>query len=679
MIVTVLALSVLGCTGGLFVLVQHIFDAFEPSLRRDLNWKTTRLAQELALATDLGLALDDGELIRRAFDPHTRLEDVLAIVAVDRSGKELAMHGRPPGPLEALFAGSPLDVHAGPTYLVAWAGAVIEGNVVGKVAIVISTRRLAEAQILLRRARWAIAGSGLLSLLGGVLFINVFTRGIARRDAQLATYASGLEDKVAERTAELNRMNLGMSLVLDNVDQGFIVVNLDGVMSPERSKIVDRWFGPAAPETRFADYIEPLAPAEAEWFRLGLLAVADRRMPSELVLDQLPKVITVGERTLSLVYTLFSAHVLTHGADKVDQLLVVISDVTDQIARERIERDTREMTRIFQRTARDRVGTDQFFAEADELVRQLVNGTDGGAGGSADRRLVHTLKGNCGLFGLESMTEVCHQVESRMQEEGGSPNDADRRRIAAQWARVSNLTRGWTGARQAAVELDEGDLSALSHALETRAPHEEIQALVQSWRRESIALRLQRLADSASDLAARLEKPGLVVTVEASGIRLDAGRWSRFWVALSHVINNAVDHGIEPPAERLARHKPAAGSLWLTAQREGAELVVSVRDDGRGVDWERLDARAEQRGLPHGTQVERIEAMFADGITTRDVVSEASGRGVGLAALREALSELGGQAAVQSAPGAGTTFSFRFGRAAFTAGTAGPGNQTTAA
>jgi chemotaxis protein histidine kinase CheA len=90
-----------------------------------------------------------------------------------------------------------------------------------------------------------------------------------------------------------------------------------------------------------------------------------------------------------------------------------------------------------------------------------------------------------------------------------------------------------------------------------------------------------------------------------------------------------------------------------------SDVVVCIRDDGAGIDWARVATKAEARGLPHGTKAELEEALFADGLSTRDVTSEISGRGVGMGALRHAVRELGGRVEIHSRTGRGTTLEIR--------------------
>jgi two-component system chemotaxis sensor kinase CheA len=106
--------------------------------------------------------------------------------------------------------------------------------------------------------------------------------------------------------------------------------------------------------------------------------------------------------------------------------------------------------------------------------------------------------------------------------------------------------------------------------------------------------------------------------------------------------------------------KPEAGSLEISASRADGKLRISVRDDGAGVRWERVRQKAAGAGLAHESQEDLLEALFADGVSTKEEASDVSGRGVGLAALRETVRDLGGSIEISSTPGKGTCFVFAF-------------------
>jgi two-component system chemotaxis sensor kinase CheA len=150
------------------------------------------------------------------------------------------------------------------------------------------------------------------------------------------------------------------------------------------------------------------------------------------------------------------------------------------------------------------------------------------------------------------------------------------------------------------------------------------------------------------------------VQVDADGLRLDRARFAPFFGELVHVIRNALDHGIEPPEERLRLGKAAEGTLVLRASMTDGELKIEIGDDGAGIDWDSIRRAATSRGLPHRTQAELLDALCEDGVTTRAEVTAFSGRGVGMAAFKERVTRMHGTLEVKSVPGRGTTWLARF-------------------
>jgi two-component system chemotaxis sensor kinase CheA len=134
-----------------------------------------------------------------------------------------------------------------------------------------------------------------------------------------------------------------------------------------------------------------------------------------------------------------------------------------------------------------------------------------------------------------------------------------------------------------------------------------------------------------------------------------------FWGSLIHVVRNAVDHGLESEEERVARGKPAMGSVVLrTSQLSGSGFCIELSDDGRGIDFNALRAIATQRGVAATSNSELIELMFHDGVTTKEQASEMSGRGVGLGAVVSACRAAGGMVDVDTSEGKGSLFRFAF-------------------
>ena len=164
------------------------------------------------------------------------------------------------------------------------------------------------------------------------------------------------------------------------------------------------------------------------------------------------------------------------------------------------------------------------------------------------------------------------------------------------------------------------------------------------------------------DLAGRSGKE-IELRIVGQETRLDRTIVERLAEPMIHLIRNAVDHGLETPAERLAAGKSRVGRITLWAGHEGDRVALRVEEDGRGLNRERIVRRGISRGLvPPGTTADdpRVDSLiFEPGFSTRDKVGELSGRGVGLDVVREAIRALRGSLLVESTPGRGTSFLFR--------------------
>jgi two-component system, chemotaxis family, sensor kinase CheA len=462
----------------------------------------------------------------------------------------------------------------------------------------------------------------------------------------VVAYGRKLALVFARQQATIDARNRDMRRVLDNVVQGFVTIRLDGAMS-ERSAAADRWFGVPAPGATLQGHLAERCPEFAASLRLGLDELRDDVMPPEVVIHHLPRRFTLAQRVYDVTYMPIAPDRAT------EQLLVVITDVTDTLAHEITEREQREVVRLFQRISVDRAGVEEFLREAGLLVTDLREEQDP----VIQKRLVHTLKGNCAIYGMDSYAALAQQIESELVEAGGGLSEDQRATLVDMWRKaMKRVATLLGGARRDTVEVERAELAG---ALQL-SPSTELAAMIESWTREPVVRRFERLAMQAGETARRLGKPEPRVELIGNGIRLDAEGWTPFWAALVHAIRNAVDHGLESETARVQAGKPPVGRIVMTAGHDNGQLVLCVSDDGRGIDWDRVRAKAAAHGLPCATEADLTAAIFHDGLSTREKASELSGRGVGLSALAEVVAELGGGITVHSEPGNGTTLTFRF-------------------
>lgn len=436
--------------------------------------------------------------------------------------------------------------------------------------------------------------------------------------------------------------------VLDTVDQGLFTIAPDGQVGTGISAAALRWFGAPPPGATAWAWLHEIDADAAAWLELGWDAHRDGILPPELTIAQLPQRVQHAGRSYALRWL---------ATDCEGELLAVVTDVTEVVEAERAERAQREVVAVLIRLIQDRQGIVEFLEEADDIVHALAVAADP----LDDARAVHTLKGNAGLFGLSSFAACCHEVENSMAEHLGVLQLAERHSLIGHWHELRARIDPFLGRDpRGVVQVARARVERLLEAVTERQPYQDIEHELRRWTFEPTRTRLERIAEQARGLAARLDKGEIDVHVEDNGVMLSPSAWAGFWSSFTHAIRNAVDHGLESPEQRYELGKPERGAIWLRTAFEGEELVVAIRDDGRGIDWRMLAERALARGLPCDSHEELQRALLTDGVTTARVVGAVSGRGIGMAAVQQATLELHGRVVMRSRAGLGTTFEFRF-------------------
>lgn len=208
--------------------------------------------------------------------------------------------------------------------------------------------------------------------------------------------------------------------------------------------------------------------------------------------------------------------------------------------------------------------------------------------------------------------------------------------------------------------------SELVAALSETAAHigritDQLQEEVMQIRMLPVANVFNKYPRMVRDLAQKTGKE-IELIIQGQDTELDRSVIEVINDPLIHLIRNAVDHGIETPAERRAAHKPARGKITLAARHEQGHIVLTISDDGRGINTQKLRASAVQKGLiseaeAAGLSEEKaVDLLFLSGVSSSEKVTDLSGRGVGMDIVRSNIERLNGSIQVETAPGKGTRF-----------------------
>lgn len=461
--------------------------------------------------------------------------------------------------------------------------------------------------------------------------------------------------------------------LLNNSGQGFLSFGADLAVADWYSRACEGMFGRVPAGKAADDLMFPDDPHARELMRAAVAsATAAEPARRSVILSLLPNEVDLGGNTLEAEY-----RPLDDGS-----IMVVLTDVTEaRVLARQVERERKRLEMIVAA-----VTDGQDFFDAVEAFRAFIGPGLGALAASATPaevmaeayREVHTYKGTFNQFGFQHLPAALHDLEGRLQglRDLPEPPSAETvRRLIVEAGCLVRLDTDLVSVREAlgddfvdsrgTITLTLADvkrLEELAGRLRATAMPEvrELCDRLSALRRISFKAALADFDRLVQRVAERCDKE--VAPVEASGddIRVDPDRFMPLLRALGHLFRNAVDHGIEDPDTRIAAGKDECGVIRCTLTEGAGGFAVEIADDGAGIDREALRRRAaECRGEAVAAQLSDAEIddlVFEQGVSTRTEVSNISGRGVGLAAVRAAVQALGGTVRVDSRPGQGTRF-----------------------
>jgi chemotaxis protein histidine kinase CheA len=371
-------------------------------------------------------------------------------------------------------------------------------------------------------------------------------------------------------------------------------------------------------------------------FMAGYEQIFDDILPQEVCLANLPERIAVGQRTFSL-----AGSVVRTEDGRVSAVLFTLVDISALIE---AEREVETLHGVVQ-VARYRARFEQFATQLHVRLRELTQQADGLHTANAQisaRLLLHTAKGVFAQFGLSEIARQIHAIEDHERIEVADLNavDSSMRALLDRHASIWDIQLERSGTHYSASE------SALQDGL----------------RQKSVRELVGPLEESCMQQANRREKR---VRFELQGGDV---RWPRqlegIFEVLPHMIRNSIDHGIESVDERVGKDEVA--TIRLSVSMQDDRLTLSLRDDGRGIALQRVEKRALELGAVSAAQLasmpeaDRLQLVFVEGLSTAEQVSETSGRGVGMSAVKQTVDDLGGTLMLHSEEGRGTELRILF-------------------
>jgi two-component system chemotaxis sensor kinase CheA len=522
-----------------------------------------------------------------------------------------------------------------------------------------------------------------LCFMGVLVF---FIRNNVAMMAVIAEQNATLEKRVAERTAQLRQKTHDIQAMLQNMPQGVLTVLPGGVIHPEYSAYMETIFetkeiaGRNLMELIFANTSlgsNDLSQVDAAVGSCIGEDLMNYEFNSHLLVTDFNITLPNGTvKSLSLSWS-----PIADDNDVVEKLMVCVRDVTEL---KRLESEAGaqkreleiigEILAVSQEKFQEFIESSyKFVAENEELIRKTTQ-KDLEVVGLLFRNM-HTIKGNARTYGLLNMTNVVHETEQAYDElrkndesvwepEALLAQLAQVHALVDEYHKINDVKLGRKGpgrrgsverflmvekeqvsrARELIQTVNSNDLTDLRRALA------EVDRTLKLIGTEKLDAVLAGIVDSLPSLAHELGKEAPEVTIADHGIVVRNQATGLLKNVFTHLFRNSMDHGLETAQEREAAGKAPVGQITLDAVLDDGQLKLRLFDDGRGLAVGRIRQKAIEKGLLQPDEQQPAETIanliFASGFSTAEQVTEVSGRGVGMDAVRGFLRKEGGDVAI---------------------------------
>ncbi|MTI84854.1 MAG: hypothetical protein FH756_13390 [Firmicutes bacterium] len=492
---------------------------------------------------------------------------------------------------------------------------------------------------------------------------------------EIAAWNEVLEETVASRTTALRNL-------LNNAGQGFLSFGPDLLVREEYSSECVRIFGSAIAGRKFADLIFPKDREQQDFVDSLFFEIFNHQNEDarEVYLPLLPTEVLINYKYINVEYKMIE----DAGHSCAEVCMAVLSDVTENRLLESQVEQERNLLKMVVKVIVNRTdfiqNVNDFHRFSTSELQKILAGPATKEEKFADifRRL-HTFKGNFSQLNMGFVVECLHQLETKMTDfknEGGLHLDQEElKQLFSQLEPYTWLEKDLTYLEEVLGQklLTEDDelviskskLMQIEKRIETLLSPSECKLLIPELRKlryKPFADLFDSFPDYVSRLAERFEKFVYPVKITAEPLQVNPDVYRGLIKSLVHVFRNAIDHGLETGDERIDCAKEEYGQVSINISTNDRYIVVAISDDGRGIDVSAVRRKALAQGVLPEEQLqgasddEVMQLIFVDGFSTKESITDVSGRGVGLAALSHELTKLGGYPRVETVLGQGTTF-----------------------
>ena len=466
--------------------------------------------------------------------------------------------------------------------------------------------------------------------------------------AKLAEYSKGLEVKVQERTKAIRT-------ILDHVTFGLFITDANLTLMPGYANVLNTLLNAEGRDLTGAKLTDLMGFDHRSADHYGALyaQIFDTdSLLADLTIDQLPTRFHVGDRSLALV-----GSVVQDDAGRSTGVLFCLSDITNLVNAEAEVERNRGLIKMLSNRDSFRQFVQGVKHRFDVACKAVIAGDI-----KLVRRELHTIKGNMGVYGISDTARMIHHLEDEKVITVDSI-----RTVEGSFKGILDASRDLLGVTYGVANVESFVVpSQLVDQIESSAQGtHDANALRELFWDFFNRIRLKRartllgpIDDSFAQNAERLGKKATLLV--HGGDTLIPKDHVEVLQNLMHLLRNALDHGIEMPDDR--GDKPLTATVEISIEERPDQMMIKVADDGRGISREAVAKKAVANGLITAQQLAQMsdedvyQLIFSEGVSTAAAVTDISGRGVGMGAVKAAVEAVGGNISIVSRAGHGTTF-----------------------
>jgi len=488
--------------------------------------------------------------------------------------------------------------------------------------------------------------------------------------AELEKYSKNLEKMVEERTQQISNMNRLMKALLDSLSQGFFIFDKSGLCLEVSSKACDNTIE-SQPAGKMIWDVLKLSDTKTDGFRKWMTTLFSELLPFEDLAPLGPAEFPHSKgRNISLEY-----FPLRSDDNQIDGVVVVATDITSLVEARKQAESEKQHAKLIINMIRSKNEMGRFIRESQVMLKDLqlaINKPQPQWDPEAIFRSLHTLKGGAALFSVHGVAESAHHAETRLTEykENNTQENADKLKsqcqaVDLQFKNFLNETKEILGTsilshdRHMEVSVTELNtlLEKLQHIPQAKAVAENVLAHLLF---EPIKNFFEPYKEVSFRVAEKENKFIRNIEFKNDMIPVVPEIYGPLFATFVHAFRNSVDHGIEMPEVRHKLGKAEGGEIFVRFERQDLPtptLKISLSDDGGGVDPAKIRAKLASKGINTDKESDHevIQHIFDSQFSTKEQVTETSGRGVGMDAIKYEVLALGGKVWVESELGKGST------------------------